>query len=87
MDLCTKNCSYQSVGPVNQVFGLLVQTLLASQCSISPDYKWPPDFGPAAEKYGLDEYDFIIIGAGSAGCNSFYSFCFHINHIDLIKSF
>lgn len=68
MSTCTTSCSSQSVGPVNQSFNLLLQFLLAAQCEISPESIWPPDYGPTAEKYGLDTYDFIIVGAGTAGC-------------------
>jgi len=28
---------------------------------------WPQDFGPTAVEKGLEEYDFIVVGAGSAG--------------------
>ncbi|XP_049281055.1 glucose dehydrogenase [FAD, quinone]-like isoform X2 [Anopheles funestus] len=60
-------CAAQSVGPANQLFGLLVQTILAAQCAISPPDMWPKDYGPTALAQGLDEYDFVIVGAGSAG--------------------
>ncbi|XP_050069121.1 glucose dehydrogenase [FAD, quinone]-like isoform X1 [Anopheles maculipalpis] len=60
-------CASQSVGPANQLFGLLVQTILAAQCAISPPDMWPKDYGPTALERGLDEYDFVIVGAGSAG--------------------
>ncbi|KFB42237.1 AGAP003785-PE-like protein [Anopheles sinensis] len=60
-------CASPSVGPANQLFGLLVQTILAAQCTISPPDMWPKDYGPTALAQGLDEYDFVIVGAGSAG--------------------
>lgn len=60
-------CSAQSFGPVNQLFGLLLQTLVKNQCALSPPEMWPKDFGPTAVEKGLEEYDFIIVGAGSAG--------------------
>lgn len=60
-------CQAQSFGPVNQLFGLLLQTLVKNQCSLSPPEMWPQDFGPTAMEKGLEEYDFIIVGAGSAG--------------------
>lgn len=81
--LITPHCASQSVGPANQLFLQLAQVLLTAQCSISPPEMWPRDYGPVAIKKGkfescsfliqhvivsgLDEYDFIIIGAGSAG--------------------
>lgn len=60
-------CTAQSFGPVNQLFGLLLQTLVKNQCAISPPEMWPKDFGPTAMEKGLEEYDFIVVGAGSAG--------------------
>lgn len=38
-------CASHSVGPANQLFGLLIQTILAAQCSISPPNLWPEDYG------------------------------------------
>lgn len=45
-------CAAQSVGPANQLFGLLIQTLLAAQCNISPSNKWPEDYGEELLKKG-----------------------------------
>ena len=39
------NCDAQSVGVANQLFATLIQTLLATQCSISPPEMWPEDYG------------------------------------------
>lgn len=63
----TAACSSQSIGPVNQLFTLLIQTMLSSKCAISPDSLWADDYGPRAVRKGLGVYDFIIIGSGSAG--------------------
>lgn len=60
-------CASQSVGTANQLFVSLIQTLLAAQCSISPPSMWPRDYGRIARKRAPEEYDFIVIGAGSAG--------------------
>lgn len=45
MDSTITQCASQSVGPVNQLFGLLIKTILAAQCSISPPNLWPEDYG------------------------------------------
>lgn len=45
MDVTASQCTAQSVGPANQLFGLLIQTILAAQCSISPPDLWPEDYG------------------------------------------
>lgn len=52
MDALTSQCATQSVGPANQLFGILIQTLLAAQCSISPPEMWPKDYGPTAIEKG-----------------------------------
>lgn len=41
--------------------------MLASQCAILPDRLRLEDYRPIYLENGLHEYDFIIIGAGSAG--------------------
>nr|XP_019541414.2 glucose dehydrogenase [FAD, quinone] isoform X2 [Aedes albopictus]XP_029718590.1 glucose dehydrogenase [FAD, quinone] isoform X2 [Aedes albopictus] len=65
--LLNSQCAAQSLGPANQLFAMLIQTIMAAQCSISPPDMWPKDYGPTALNEGLQEYDFIIVGAGSAG--------------------
>ncbi|GAB0089466.1 hypothetical protein DMENIID0001_040090 [Sergentomyia squamirostris] len=67
---CIKSpCVPQLTGPgsVNQYMGLLLNSLLLSQCSISPQQMWPEDYGDIAIQEGFPEYDFIIVGAGTAG--------------------
>lgn len=53
MDLLSSSCATQSVGTANQIFQLLIQTLLAAHCSISPKDVWPKDFGPLAIEQGI----------------------------------
>lgn len=45
----------------------LFQVLVASLCSISSPDIWPRDYGEVAVTTGLSDYDFIVVGAGSAG--------------------
>lgn len=52
MDILNPECAAQSVGPANQLFGLLIQTILAAQCAISPKDMWPKDYGPTALEQG-----------------------------------
>ncbi|KAG4079631.1 hypothetical protein HA402_010411 [Bradysia odoriphaga] len=63
----TPYCASQSVGLANQLFATLFQALLTAQCSISPPEMWPEDYGKFAVRKEKLEYDFIVIGAGSAG--------------------
>lgn len=53
------HCAAQSVGTANQLFISLIQTLLVAQCT--------RDYGLIASKRDAEEYDFIVVGAGSAG--------------------
>lgn len=56
MDVLNPECAAQSVGPANQLFGLLIQTILAAQCAISPKDMWPKDYGPTALEQGIKNY-------------------------------
>ncbi|XP_073835210.1 glucose dehydrogenase [FAD, quinone]-like [Musca autumnalis] len=60
-------CSNPSLGAVNTLVTLLVEGILAAQCNISSSESWPEDYAEEALKHGLEEYDFVVIGAGSAG--------------------
>lgn len=40
---------------------------MASYCNISNPSIWPEDYGPKALENGIDDFDFVVIGAGAAG--------------------
>lgn len=48
----SSQCASQSIGPANELFGALIQTILSVQCAISPPELWPKDFGPTAMQQG-----------------------------------
>lgn len=52
MNFVSDQCAAQSLGPANELFGALVQTILAVQCAISPSHMWPRDFGSDALQHG-----------------------------------
>lgn len=52
MPYVSNQCAAQSLGPANELFGALVQTILSVQCAISPPELWPKDFGPSAMQNG-----------------------------------
>lgn len=49
-------CESKSVGPVNQLFSVLFESLLLSQCAISPENVWPKDYGPTALAEGTHKF-------------------------------
>ncbi|GAB0093753.1 hypothetical protein DMENIID0001_089280 [Sergentomyia squamirostris] len=68
MDQFTTPCANCSVGIVNQLIGLFIQAVFTAQCNLSPPEMWPEDYGPKVLHRGFkEEYDFIIVGAGSGG--------------------
>ncbi|XP_053952137.1 glucose dehydrogenase [FAD, quinone]-like [Anastrepha ludens] len=61
------HCPNPSVGTANGLLSTLVQTLITAQCAISAKENWPEDYGDLALENGLEPYDFVVIGAGTAG--------------------
>lgn len=55
------------LGPVNQLLTLLIQGVMGLQCKISNSEMWPRDFSGDAFRNGLEDYDFVIVGGGTAG--------------------
>jgi len=66
MDSVLGQCANYSIGPANNLFSVLIQTLVAAQCALSPPSRYP--VGACPGDVANKEFDFIIIGAGSAGC-------------------
>ena len=46
-------CGALSTGASTNMFGLLVQTLIAAHCALSPPDMWPKDIAPDALQNGL----------------------------------
>ncbi|CAD7086666.1 unnamed protein product [Hermetia illucens] len=67
MDFLEPSCAARSLGPANDLLTTFVSSILALHCNISNPDLWPPDHGEDALQNGLDDYDFIVVGAGSAG--------------------
>ncbi|XP_013105610.2 glucose dehydrogenase [FAD, quinone] isoform X2 [Stomoxys calcitrans] len=67
MDYLSTECAARSAGPANTLMTLLLQTLITKFCSLSDRSHWPKDYGDDIGKNGLDEYDFVVVGSGSAG--------------------
>lgn len=65
MDQFIDNCPNNLSGTSGHLFLTLINTLLASKCLLSPQEKYPAD--SALQLKDQDEFDFIVIGAGTAG--------------------
>lgn len=52
MEFISPQCAAQSIGPGNELFGLLIQTILTAQCAISPPEMWPKDYAQIALEKG-----------------------------------
>jgi hypothetical protein len=50
MEFLPQQCAVNSAGTVNNLLGVLFQTLIAAQCGLKPD--WPEDYGPTALENG-----------------------------------
>ncbi|KAL5289991.1 hypothetical protein ACFFRR_009778 [Megaselia abdita] len=61
------HCSLPTAGFGNSVATSLFQLLIASYCGISSPDTWPEDYGEELIETNDVEYDFIIVGAGTAG--------------------
>lgn len=46
-------CSNQSIGPANQLLGLLIQTIIGKHCALSTEDIWPSDYGPNGFRNGI----------------------------------
>jgi hypothetical protein len=47
-----QECLANSAGAGNNLFGVLLQTIIAAQCGISSTNSWPKDYGPTALEKG-----------------------------------
>lgn len=53
MDQFNSQCAAQSIDFANNVFGLMLQTFVASQCSLASSEKWPKDYADVAMNGGI----------------------------------
>lgn len=53
MEFLPQECAANSAGMANGLFGLLIQTIIAAQCGLAPDDRWPKDYGPTAVENGF----------------------------------
>uniref|UniRef100_T1PFB8 GMC oxidoreductase n=1 Tax=Musca domestica TaxID=7370 RepID=T1PFB8_MUSDO len=67
MDYLSTECAARSAGPANTLMTLLLQTLISKFCSLSDRSHWPKDYGDDIMKNGIKDYDFVVVGSGSAG--------------------
>ncbi|XP_037935895.1 glucose dehydrogenase [FAD, quinone]-like isoform X2 [Teleopsis dalmanni] len=63
----TDKCATETVGVTDGLISNLFSTINAAKCELSKPELWPKDYGKVALTTQLDAYDFVIVGAGSAG--------------------
>ncbi|XP_055691287.1 glucose dehydrogenase [FAD, quinone]-like [Lutzomyia longipalpis] len=56
-----------STGSANQYLSLMFNLLTLSKCSLADPNMWPEDYAEIALEKGFETYDFIVVGAGTAG--------------------
>lgn len=65
MDVFAPECAARSTGAGNQLFSLLIQSIIAAQCSISPRSMWPNNYGDTISSQGyllnLIFYKFMLV--------------------------
>jgi len=68
MEAClASSCSIAASNPQANLFAYLIQTLLSSQCALSNANMYPPDRSKEILSDPSREFDFVIVGGGSAG--------------------
>ncbi|XP_054730333.1 glucose dehydrogenase [FAD, quinone] [Anastrepha obliqua] len=65
--LPSSSCASSAVGSVEALVGSLFTAINAAKCEMTRADQWPADFAEEALNNGLQEYDFVIVGAGTAG--------------------
>lgn len=58
-------CPGNLPGQTNTLFMTFVNTFMATQCAMNQESKYPEDMGSLLSNG--DEFDFIVVGGGSAG--------------------
>lgn len=67
----TNPCPGHTTGRAGFVFRNLINTIMVSQCALATPCMYPDDFGPYMGQQSCDgncvQFDFVIVGAGTAG--------------------
>ncbi|XP_045516650.1 glucose dehydrogenase [FAD, quinone]-like isoform X2 [Pieris brassicae] len=63
----SNTCPSAFAGTSGHLFLSAITTLIATHCSLFDDYRWPTDHAQEILNKKDVTYDFIVIGAGSAG--------------------
>ncbi|XP_075156964.1 glucose dehydrogenase [FAD, quinone]-like [Haematobia irritans] len=63
----SSQCPTASVGILNTLVSMLTETILTAQCNVIDKDLMITDYAEEALAHGLDTFDFVVIGAGSAG--------------------
>ncbi|XP_014090133.1 ecdysone oxidase isoform X2 [Bactrocera oleae] len=61
------SCVTSSVGSAEALVSNLFAAINTAKCELTNASQWPADFADEALSEGLQKYDFVIVGAGTAG--------------------
>ncbi|XP_050330151.1 glucose dehydrogenase [FAD, quinone]-like [Bactrocera neohumeralis] len=61
------SCAASSVGSAEALVSNLFAAINTAKCELTNASQWPADFADEALREGLGKYDFVIVGAGTAG--------------------
>lgn len=63
-----QQCPAPSVGAMNTLVALLIESLHTASCGLSQAEEYPPDYGQEIKQRSHPlGFDFVVVGAGSAG--------------------
>ncbi|XP_028172928.1 glucose dehydrogenase [FAD, quinone]-like [Ostrinia furnacalis] len=63
----TATCPSAFHGATGQLFAAAVATVVAAHCTMFDGYRWPRDRAEEVIQNGPTSFDFIVVGAGTAG--------------------
>uniref|UniRef100_A0A0A1WV92 Glucose dehydrogenase [acceptor] n=1 Tax=Zeugodacus cucurbitae TaxID=28588 RepID=A0A0A1WV92_ZEUCU len=61
------SCTASAVGSAEALVSNLFAAINAAKCELTRASQWPADFGDEALRVGLEKYDYVVVGAGTAG--------------------
>lgn len=61
------SCTSSAIGSAEALVSNLFAAINTAKGELTSASQWPADFADEALKEGLEKYDFVVVGAGTAG--------------------